>query len=97
MDKKKGGGCRYYIFTHFLMQGDQLIMACFSGTLQKVTWPMYAPVHVHTGQVTFSKVPEKTVMFHWSPCRSTRLVGLVVVKIFLSHLTLGPSTQNIQF
>ena len=30
---------------------------CFSGT-QKVTCPVYATVHVLTGQVTFSKVPE---------------------------------------
>ena len=31
----------------------------FSGTLLKVTRPMYATIHVYTGQVIFYKVPEK--------------------------------------
>ena len=34
-----------------------------------MTCPVYATVHMNTGLVTFSKVPEKnTAMFNWSPC-----------------------------
>ena len=40
------------------LQGHQLNMAVFSGTLKKVTCPVYASVHVYTGKVTFNKVQE---------------------------------------
>ena len=37
---------------------------------------VYAKVHVYTGQVTFSKKPEKnTAMFNWSACRYTVTAG----------------------
>ena len=47
------------IIIYFHLQGDQLNMAVFSGTLYKVTFPVYATVHVYTEQVTFYKVQEK--------------------------------------
>ena len=46
------------IRTNMLLHGDQINMFLFSGTLYKVTCPVYATVHVCTGQVTFFKVPE---------------------------------------
>ena len=42
-----------------ILQGDQLNMVVFSGTLEKVTFPVYATGHVYTGPVTLSKVQEK--------------------------------------
>ena len=43
-----------------IIQGDQLNMAMsFRYTLYKVTCPVYATVHVNTGQVTFYSMPEK--------------------------------------
>ena len=48
-------------------------MAVFFWYLVKVICLVYATVHEYTGQVTFSKEPEKTVMFKWSPCIFFRL------------------------
>ena len=41
------------------LQCDQLNMVVFFFYLVKVTCPVYATVHVYTGYVTFSRVPEK--------------------------------------
>ena len=59
----------YFIFIE--VQGEQLNMAVFFmvGTLEKVTSPVYTCTVAYTGKVTFYKVPEKTVIFNWSPCR----------------------------
>ena len=41
---------------------------CVFSTLFKVTFLVHTTVHAFTEQVTFSKVPENTAMFKWSPC-----------------------------
>ena len=48
-----------------VLQGDQTNMAMFFWYRVKSD----ANVHVYTGQVPFSKVPENTAMYNWYSCR----------------------------
>ena len=42
-----------------MLQGDQLNMIVFSGTLEKVTCPVYTGTVADTGQVTLCKASEE--------------------------------------
>ena len=55
------GGVRDGVLRGRQVQGDQLNMAVFFWYLVTCQCPVYATVPVYTGQVAFSKVPEKHI------------------------------------
>ena len=49
---------RFSLNNQFAYRVARYSWPCFSGTLTKVTCPVWATVHVYTGLVTFYKVPK---------------------------------------
>ena len=60
-------------------------MAVFSGTLFKVTWQVYATVHLYTGQNTFLQGTRKT---------RSRLTGPPVYMNYVSNIFSEPFKQR---
>ena len=50
------------------IQGDQLNMAVFISTLEKVTYPLYTSISAYTDHFIQGMYQKNTAMFNWSPC-----------------------------
>ena len=83
-----------YLFTK--LQGDQLNMAVFySGTLKKVTCPVYTcSVAYILDKPLYVRYKKNTAKFNWSPCRSFCGAGYMMrfaIILFLGLMALNAS------
>ena len=66
---------------------------CCSGTLSKVTCPVYGCTVAYTGQVLFTRCQKHTVMFIWLGCIIFSVIGLKTIKFEMHHCTKSKQTN----